>query len=339
MNRLVIGIVVWNNSDDAIECANSLLTQTSSDFTILLLNNASTDSLVKLDLREYIAKAESDRLFYSETSVNRGTAGAFNTLVAWANEHKYDYVGSLNADAVADKNWVKSLMGELLSDTCSIAVGKLLHMYDGTIDSTGDFYTTWGIPGPRGRDMPENTAPITTDEVFGATGGGFIARTSLYDKTGEYDERFFLYYEDIYMIFRTQLTGNKIRYVPKAIAYHKRGASSDTVPGLATYNTFKNLPMLFWKNVPLGLIPKILPRFFLAYHLILGSAIVRGRGWPAVKGYVVSLILLPHSLKERWHIQRTKTVSTTYVNSIILHDIPPDQTGLRKFRKFFTGTS
>lgn len=339
MNRLVIGIIVWNNSDDAIECASSLLEQTDREYTILFVDNNSPDKHTEEKLKEFMNKHKVSDLRYVRTDKNNGTAGGFNAIIRWAQQHKYKYVGTLNADAVAEKNWAAALVDEIEKSSCSIATGKLIHQKDNTIDTTGDFYTTWGIPGPRLRDQLVEKAPKESGEVFGSTGGGFVAKTSIYKSVGMFDEAFFMYYEDVDMSFRAQLLGHTVRYTPHAIAYHKRGASSNTVPGLATYNTFKNLPMLFWKNVPLGLFPAIAPRFFLSYHLILGNAIVRGNGIPAIKGWIMSLLLLLRSLALRYGIQSSKKVSTKYINSIILHDIPPDQTGLRKFRKFFTGRS
>jgi GT2 family glycosyltransferase len=119
-----------------------------------------------------------------------------------------------------------------------------------TLDTTGDFYTTWGLPGPRNRDEPVKNAPSKPGEVFGATGGGAIYRAAIFDDIDMFDEDFFMYYEDVDLSFRAQLAGWKVRFTPKAIAYHKIGASSKKVPGLAVYNTFKNLPLVFIKNVP-----------------------------------------------------------------------------------------
>jgi len=144
-----------------------------------------------------------------------------------------------------------------------------------------------------------------------------------------------MYFEDVDLSFRAQLAGYKVRYTPSAIAYHKLSASTNKVPGLAVYNTFKNLPVLFVKNMPLQLCWKTYPRFVLSYTLILGNAIVQGRGAPALKGWLKSWLLIPHMFAERRKIQRNRKVSDDYINSIILHDIPPEQTGLRKFRDFF----
>lgn len=337
MTSIVIAIVTWNNSDDAVECADSLLAQRNTDdYTVLFVDNDSKPSeLAKL--RDYISDRDDSRLDIMMTGQNGGTAGGFTAAARWARDHGARYVGALNADATADDNWLAALIGELESHSdTAIVTGKVLHADGKTIDSTGDFYTTWGLPAPRGRGLPADQASDHSEYVFGATGGAYLARTKMYDDIGYYDLAMFMYYEDVDLSFRAQLAGYKIRYTPEAIVYHKRGASSDTVPGLATYHTFKNLPILFTKNVPLGLWPSILPRFTLSYLLILGNAMVRKNRLPAIKGWLMSIALTPRALAQRRRIQSNRKVDAGYINSIILHDIPPDQSGLRKFRGLFT---
>jgi len=335
MNSLVIGVVVWNNADDAIECAASLLAQSLGSVEVVFVDNDSRTECAE-QLQSYLAKTNSPRLHYLNTGKNAGTSGGFSAIARWAKDRGYTYVGALNADAVADVGWCKSLIDELETHPeAGIATGTMLSRDGKTIDSTGDFYTTWGLPAPRNRGDTADKAPTEAENIFGATGGGYIARTTLYDMIGHYDEVMFMYYEDVDFSFRAQLAGYTVRYTPKAVAYHKRGASSDTVPGLAIYNTFKNLPILFTKNVPIQLWLTILPRFILGYTLILGNAIVHGKGIPALKGWLMSIVYLPHALRERRRIQSSSTVDADYISDIIVHDIPPDQTGLRKFRRFF----
>jgi hypothetical protein len=62
-----------------------------------------------------------------------------------------------------------------------------------------------------------------------------------------------------------------------------------------------------------------------------------GTGWSATKGVYESLRLTPKALRQRWGVQKNKRVSTGYIASILWNDLPPDQTGIRKFRKLFTG--
>jgi len=338
MTRLAIAIVIWNNADDGIECANSLLKQTiGDDLTIVFVDNDSNQQTVA-QIQDFIASTDDKRLALVETGANEGTAGGFSAAAKWAIENNVEFIGALNADAIADEKWCESLLAELVNNPdAGIATGKMLHRDGKTVDSTGDFYTTWGLPGPRERNKPASEATAIAGYVFGATGGGYLARTSMYKTVGFYDKAMFMYYEDVDFSFRAQLMGYRVRYTPDAIAYHKRGASSETVPGLAVYNTFKNLPILYVKNVPLALTPTTYPRFILTYTLILANAIKNGNGIPALKGWLMSWRYIIYMFAERRKIQRKRTVTPDYINSIILHDIPPEQTGMRKFRKLFTG--
>lgn len=333
--KLAIIVLNWNGADDALECIESLAQQTLKPSIIVVDNNSSDDSVARF--KEY-KKTSSVDCIIIENDKNLGFAGGINTGIAYARKHKYEYIGVLNPDAIADKNWCRTLVDELSAHPdCGIATGIMQRRNSKTLDTTGDIYTTWGLPGPRNRDEPVANAPTTADEIFGATGGGAIYRAAIFNDIDMFDEDFFMYYEDVDLSFRAQLAGWKVRFTPEAIAYHKVGASSKKVPGLAVYNTFKNLPLVFIKNVPRQLFWHIGIRFFLTYWLIFASAIRHGNGWPAFKGIMASIIRKPAAYKKRWSIQKNRKASIDYIRSIINDGPLPNQTGLIKFRKFFTG--
>ena len=336
MNRLAIIVLNWNGADDALNCVESLQQQTLRPEIIIVDNNSSDDSVERFE--DHVKSQKKDAPILIKNSQNLGFAGGINTGLVYAKEHNFEYIGVLNPDAIADKHWLKSLYTELTSHpSAGIATGLLLRRDGNTIDTSGDFYTTWGLPGPRNRDEPTANAPDQPGEIFGATGGGALYCTAMLSDIGLFDEDFFMYYEDVDLSFRAQLAGWKVRYTPKAIAYHKVGASSQKVPGLAVFNTFKNLPLVLIKNVPGRLFWTIGARFFLTYWLIFASAIRHGNGWPALRGIFASLIRQPRAWVHRVKIQRNRKASIKYIRSLI-HDGPlPNQTGLLKFRKFFTG--
>lgn len=333
-NKIAVTVLNWNSALDTMRCLDSLSKQTLVTNIILVDNNSTDDSVVLLE--QYIQTHKNASIHFIKNPVNSGFTGGNNIGFRYALDKGCDYIGTLNPDAVADSSWVKGLIDELVSHTdTGIATGILARSDKKHLDTTGEQYSIWGIPSPRGRDSLLADAPKEAEYVFGSTGGGFIARAELLRDIGLFDEKFFMYFEDVDLSFRAQLAGYKVRYTPKAIAYHKLSASTNKVPGLAVYNTFKNLPMLFTKNVPFSLWGQIAPRFFLAYSLILGNAIAKGRGWPALKGFGKSIIYIPHAFRMRAIIQKVRKVSVKYIDSIILHDVPPEQTGLRKFRNFF----
>lgn len=248
-------------------------------------------------------------------------------------EHKGEYVALLNNDAVAHKDWLKNLVGFLDGHPkAGIATSKICDAEKTHLDSTGDIYTTWGLPFPRGRGEPYSDKYDKDTWVFGASGGASLYRIEMLKQIGIFDDDFFAYYEDIDISFRAQLAGWKVAYVPGAEVYHEISATSSQIKGFATYHTLKNLPMLMWKNVPWALMPKVFPRFVLLHLSITASALSRGQVAPVVKGVSMSIILWPKKLAQRYRVQRNRKVSVAYIDSIITHDLPPNANKLRRLR-------
>lgn len=336
INKIAIIVLNWNSIDDTKKCVASLLKQTYKNFQIVIVDNNSSEKNTRKQFEKLRDKhAGKIELIFNDQ--NLGFAGGENTGMQWAIDNDYDAVALLNPDATADRDWLKNLAIKMTKQT-GIVTGLLLHSDGKTIDSTGDFYSIWGLPFPRGRNQPASQAPKSSF-VFGASGGGSLYSCQMLREIGLFDENFFMYFEDADLSFRTQLAGYKVFYNNKAVAYHKRGASSSKVSGLTVYQTFKNLPLLFIKNVPGRLLWPIGVRFYFAYYVMLGHAVVRGNGRSAIKGFFAHLwYFWTSSIWQRWHIQHSlKKVDAKYIRGIIWSDMPPDQTGLRKLRKFFTG--
>ena len=337
MNRVAVVVVNYKGIEDTKHCLAALSEQTFKDFTIVAVENGSHDG--SADTFKKFERQYSKNFVALYNDKNLGFDGGVNTGIRWAMERDFEYVILCNNDAIPDKNWVKSLVQAADKKTDNGIVTSLLLLQDGTtIDSTGDWYSKWGLPFPRNRHDKTEDAP-KAENVFGGTGGASLYRMKMLHEIGIFDEDFFAYYEDIDISFRAQLYGWKVYYEPKAIAYHQQGATADRMPGhFAVYQTFKNLPLVYTKNVPRGLLFSIGTRFWFAYVMMLGNAIAIGKGGAALKGWLISIVLFwTSALPKRFRIQRDKKVSTDYIRSILWPDLPPDQTGLRKLRKLFTG--
>lgn len=334
MNRVAIVVLNYKGIDDTIACVKSLSSQSYGNFKIVIVENGSKDNSVEEFKKLERLYGEKLQALYNKE--NLGFDGGVNTGIRWAMKKKFDYVALFNNDAIADKDWLKHLVDTAIARGPGITTGLLLHENGDTIDSTGDWYSTWGLPFPRNRGDAANQAP-KAGEVFGASGGATLYSIPMLQKIGLFDESFFAYYEDVDISFRAQLAGYKVYYQPSAIAYHKQGGTSSKMPGFTVYQTFKNLPLLFIKNVPKELLFKIGIRFWFAYLLMAGHAIVHGNGLPATKGYFKGVQLFwTTALPARRQIQATKVTPASYINSLLWNDLPPDQTGLRKLRDIFT---
>jgi len=331
--RVCVVVLNWNGIKDTEKCLDSLLGQSYEDYEILVVDNGSRDKSLNI-LLDLERKHPSLRVITNE--FNKGFAGGVNTGINYGIKHGFDAIALFNNDAVADEQWLKELVKQLHSDR-SIITGLLLNAEGSKIDSTAEVYSSWGMPFSINRGAPADQSPPPS-YVFGATGGASLYRTTLFKEIGLFDESFFAYYEDVDISFRTQLAGHKVYFTNKAIAYHKQGATSSKIPGFTVYQTFKNIPLLYIKDVPTGLLLPIGIRLWLLYLLIFANAIKNGSGFPALKGWLASIwYFWTKSFWLRFGIQSSRKVSTKYINSMITHDLSPDQTGMRKFRKLFTG--
>lgn len=329
--KVAVVIPNWNGLEEIGACLDSLQAQSFTPH-IIVVENGSTDGSL-----EFLEKNYPTVEILAQKN-NLGFAGGVNVGIRKAMNDGYQFVALLNNDAVAHKDWLKHLVGALQSNNeVGIATCKLLSADKKHTDSTGDQYTTWGLPYPRDRGVAAAKAHNQQEEVFGASGGASLYRSSMLEEIGLFDEDFFAYYEDADVSFRAQLEGWKVLYEPKSVAYHQTGATSGKIKGFTTYQTFKNYPLLLWKNVPGRLLPGILLRHSIAYTSIYLASLAGGRGWPATKGFLRMLSLFPKKLLERQRIQRSRKVSVDYINSILVHDLPPNADKLRRLRALFTG--
>jgi GT2 family glycosyltransferase len=329
MRSIAVIVLNWNGKDSLKPCLDSLINQ-DEPATIYVVDNGSIDGSVAYLKQNY------PKLKLLVNATNLGFAAGVNTGIRVAMNAGFDYIALLNNDAVADEKWLGCLVRTLDDHSeLGIATCKLVDADNTNIDSTGDLYTIWGLPYPRGRGEQVTAKYDKETNIFAASGGASLYRTRLFEAIGLFDEDFFAYYEDVDLSFRAQLAGWKVAYVPKAIAYHQIGATSGKIRGFTTFQAIKNLPWLLVRNVPEKLLSKVLPRFLLAYVFFIMRSIPRGHSWSAAKGLYVSLVKLPKKIRERKFIQSQKTVSTEYIFKMMGHDLPPNAYNLRRLRSWW----
>lgn len=326
MHAPVVVIPNLNGGYRLLAAVESLENQTLKPH-IIVVDNASTDGSIS-QLRQKHGRVE-----IIQQIKNFGYAGGVNPGFKRSIELGAQYVAPFNNDAVADKNWLAQLVKALDdNERCGVAACKLLSANGARLDSSGESYTMWGLPFPRGRQETDLEAYDDLRNIFAASGGASLYRVATLQDVGLFDENFFAYYEDVDFSFRAQLAGWKIIYVPTSLARHATGSTGGKVTGFYTYQTHKNLPMLLVKNVPANLLPVILPRFILAYVFFMFAAIQRGEFWYALKGAVLALVFIPIKLAERRSIHKQRRVSVDYIRSMIYWDLPPNAARLRALR-------
>ena len=325
MIKACVVVPNWNGKESLAACLDSLLLQSHAS-EVVVVENGSTDGSTEF-LRDH----------YPQITVlaqpsNLGFAGGVNVGITYAIDKGFEAVALFNNDALANPNWLGALINGMKTSEVGITTCTFMGIDKRHVDSTGDQFTVWGLPYPRGRGETDIKQYADKTSIFGASGGASLYRVSMLKEIGLFDEDFFAYYEDVDISFRAQLAGWKVKYVPEAIAYHDTGSTSRKIKGFTTYQTMKNQPLVVFKNVPAGLMWPVLWRFTIAHTLFFLRAVSRGQGWIAFKGDYVGTRLLFKKASERRRIQKSKTVSNEYIWSIMTHDLPPNATALRKLR-------
>ena len=324
MPRAAVVVPNWNGAHFLEECLRSLSEQTHQA-QIVVVDGASTDGSAELVRRHFPA------VTLICLPVNAGFAGAVNRGIEHTLRQGADYVALLNNDAVADPRWLERLIATAESHPAAgIVTGKFL-LYDRVhIDSTGDFYSSWGWAYPRGRDELDHGQYDEPErrEVFCGTGGASLFRARMLEEVGLFDEDYFAYLEDQDLGFRAQLRGWRARYEPTALAYHHMMGTSASLSHFGRYQAIRNCIYLYVKNLPSPLCWKYLPKFLLGL-ILMGLNDIRRRRFRAIVGaYFEALRHLPRLLAKRRQVQASRVVGVEYIDSILVHPLPPTQKNL-----------
>lgn len=319
MNSTSVSIVIpnWNGQEVISACLKSLQNQTVKAH-LIVVDNGSTDGSVEIISKQF-PEVEVVKL-----AKNIGFAGGVNAGIKLALEHGHEFVALFNNDAVAEPNWLSELLsGAQKHLKAGIITGKFMRMDKKHFDSTGDYYSTWGMPFPRGRNQLDTGQYDKSEYVFGASGGASLYRCSMLKQVGLFDESFFAYFEDVDLSFRAQLAGWKIRYQPSAVAYHHVGKTSSKLGSFARYHSIKNFVLLYTKNMPGWLYWKYLPLFWTQLlRMKLGA--IRDKQFGAyVKGVFGSLRLMPRALRCRHSIQHSAKLKSSDIDQMLHHGRPP----------------
>lgn len=307
--KVAIVIPNWNGIDMIASCLQSLQSQ-SQKADLIVVDNGSTDNSVELIEEKF------PDVTVTKLPRNTGFAGGVNTGFKKTIEDGCEFVAAFNNDAVADKDWLQNLIKRMEQDEMiGIVSCKQLRSDGKYIDSTGDNYSIWGMPFPRGRNHEDKGQYDEPEEIFSAPAGATLYRTAMLKEIGLFDEKFFAYLEDVDISFRARLAGWRIFYEPKAVVFHEVSATGSKLGNFSRYHYIKNFFLLYAKNMPGWLYWKYLPLFAVQAVRLAASSLLRGAFLAYVRGMVRAFLLTPHIISQRWRIQKFKKVSSREIDS------------------------
>jgi N-acetylglucosaminyl-diphospho-decaprenol L-rhamnosyltransferase len=194
---------------------------------VIVVDNGSSDGSIELVREEF---PETTLL---ELGENLGFGRAINRAVA---AHPGDPVILLNDDVECEPRFAEALL-DAAAEGAECVAGVLTQEADpGLIDSAGVVAdrTLMGFDYLHGEPL---AAARAAPDPLGPSGGAALYRLDAFRAAGGFDERIFLYYEDLDLALRLRAAGGRCRLAPEARALHAYSASAGAASGFKYSHT------------------------------------------------------------------------------------------------------
>jgi GT2 family glycosyltransferase len=243
-------IVSYNTRDLLRDCLRHLTGQ-----RVIVVDNASTDGSTAM------IRAEFPAVELIANPGNRGFAAACNQGLAASAE---EFILILNPDTAVTATALTTLLDTMRSAPQAGACGPRIVNPDDSLQPSCRRFPTLGRlvmdEFGLGKLFPHSRlfgdyrmtwwAHDRRREVDQLMGAALLLRRAALDQVGVFDERFFMYYEEVDLCLRLHQRGWKILFVPDAIVTHHGGASARQALAAMTLTRYRSLIAFYRKHYP-----------------------------------------------------------------------------------------
>lgn len=320
--RVAVIIIAWNNKDILADCIASVENQTYEGIDTFLVDNDSSDGTVEFIQQDF------PKVFLIQSGSNLGFAKGNNLGFAQAIKHNpdYEYFVLLNSDARLKEDWVETIV-EFADKKPKGALFQSLTLdyYDHNVIDSTHIYLSRNGQGTQGNWRRPYTGERGPVRVFGVNAAACVISRRFIEAQpleGVFDEKMFMYLEDVDLSARALILGWDNYLVPGTRAYHMGSASSGKNPGFSLYMTFRNNSAVLMKNLPFAMIIRILPSlirgdYYTVKHLMKQNKSSAAR--KVIKGRLVGLLRLPIYFSDAATLSRHRVIDNDYLYGLLKH--------------------
>jgi GT2 family glycosyltransferase len=235
-------IINWKCAEETCACLASLM-PTVDPATVIVIDNGSADGSVELIRARFPAVA------VLPISANLGFAKAANIGIAHALARGADGIFLLNNDTTVAPDTVARLADQLAgSDQIGVLSAKIfLADQPGRLWSVGGVYRDHNaIDLGSGALDHGQFDRAQLDFVYGCA--MLLSARMLY-AIGGFDERFFMYYEDVDLCLRARAAGYAVALAPAAHVWHLGSRSTNAKPALKLFYEARSRQLFYAKHL------------------------------------------------------------------------------------------
>ncbi len=254
---LAVIVLNWNNPGDTLDCLETLATSIHPVHVIVVDNGSTDDSLARL--RESSVPHE-----LIETGANRGYAGGNNVGLRHALAQGFEYIAVLNNDTLATDSTWQRLLDHLASVSRPVALSPLiLHADEARLPwfEGGVVRSGWARHA-QPTELPPAQGGLRPTEIL--SGCCIVASRTVWNTVGQFDEGFFLIFEDTDWSLRARRLGIDLAVALDAQIDHRvsRTFSTSGAGRIGSFYFTRNGLRCMMRHRPLGF-PHFLARWAL----------------------------------------------------------------------------
>lgn len=218
--RITVISVSYQNPLNVLECLDSVKRNAYEGIRVIVVDNGNAGSAAVV--RDAYPDVEIMRLR------NEGLASAVNTALHAALSGGAEYVILLNDDVVIARDFIAEAIGAAAADPRAATVTGPVYYYDDPERlwyAGGEILWWLGKTFHRGRRVEWGPAFREPRHVGYSTGAATVYRADALRAVGDWDDRYFLVFEDSDWCVRASRKGWHHLYTPGPKAWHKVSAS------------------------------------------------------------------------------------------------------------------
>lgn len=298
-------IINWNSGDQLSSAVESIHEYGKKFIkNIIIVDNASSDN--SIELAEFNWKLSELNCSYILNTKNLGFGAACNQGFAFSSSQ---FILMLNPDARVLGDSIASAMNYLNSPSgskvgiCGVQLidesGQIARSCTRFPHPASFFAHSLGFVHffPRLGHFMTEWAHDKTREVDHVIGAFFLVRRSVFQELHGFDERFFVYLEDLDFSYRAHQAGWKTVYLAEAQAFHAGGGTSNQVKARRLFYSLRSRLLYAFKHFGLVGAWVVVFSTLLLEPLTRTSYALLRRSWPALKetwsGYAMLYSWLP----------------------------------------------
>lgn len=280
--HVTIVILNWNREADTLECLDSLVRMKYSSFSIVVVDNGSTDGSPEAIERW---GRENRPLTQIRNAVNRGFVRGSNQGMRHALSTDTDYLFLLNNDTVVEPDALSLLIAtaERSGDIGMVGPKVYQHGKGPVLDSAGTRTITWlaqgFLVGHGEEDRGQYDAAATAGMPY-VTGTALLVKRAVLEKVGLMDEDYFCYFDDFDWGLRAREAGYRLLLVPEAVIQHKGSQTAGFGSPFYVHQRIRGQIIFARKHIPvLPFLFAFLPYLVLYRYLRPATLMIVRRRW------------------------------------------------------------